>query len=533
MHSEIQNLPDDIPFLKGMILSFSEERQQYIERERRHEMENKLLREQILLMKSKIFGRKSEKLSGDEFLQQILFDEPAGVVEDEDEQEQDEQTIEVPAHTRRKSGRKPLPENLPRVDVEHDLSEEEKVCACGCIMDRIGQEASEKLDIIPAKMQVIRHIRYKYACKCCEGVESDGPTVKIAPVPDQIIPKGIATPGLLAHIFTAKFVDAVPFYRQEKQFARIGVELNRTSMCSWAMKVASQCAPVLKLIRAEILSGPLINADETTVQVLNEPGRSSTSKSYMWIYRGGPPGKPGLIYQYHPTRAGEVAKAFLAGYKGYVQTDGYVGYNFLVEMDGVVHVGCWAHARRKFMDVIKARGKKGKSGSADVALTYIQKLYRIDREAKNSGLEDKELCEERELKAKPVLDEFKSWLDKKIVQVPPKSLLGKAIAYTLGQWRRLIKYIDSPHLTPDNNMAENAIRPFVVGRKNWLFSGNPKGAGASAALYSLIETAKANGLEPYHYFRYLFERLPHAHTEKDYKALLPQYLDPADLVIEQ
>jgi len=529
MHSEIENLPDNIPQLKGMIVSLTE---QYSEEKRRYEIENKLLREQVLLMKSKMFGRKSEKLtSADEATQEILFDEP--VVEAKEESSQKEPIIEVPAHTRRKSGRKPLPEDLPRVEVIHDLKEEEKVCGCGCTMACIGQETSEQLDIVPARMQVIRHIRYKYACKSCEGVESEGPAVKIAPVPEQIIPKSIATPGLLAHIFTAKFVDAVPFYRQEKQFERLGVEVNRTSMSSWAMKVAHLCEPLMDMIHSEILTGPLINADETTVQVLEEPGRSNGSKSYMWIFRGGPPGKPAFVYQYHPSRSGEVAKKYLDGYKGYVQTDGYAGYDFLDELPDIVHAGCWAHARRKFMEVIQAQGKDGKqkAGSADVALGYIQKLYAIEKDAKALELEPEDLHRVRQQKSRPILDEFKTWLDKKALQTPPKGLLGKAVAYTLGQWSRLIKYIDFGLLTPDNNLAENAIRPFVVGRKNWLFSGNPEGAQASAVLYSLIETAKANGLEPYRYLRYLFDRLPLAYTSEEYKALMPQYINPENLVI--
>ena len=248
MHSDPQKLPDDIPVLKDMVASFAEEN-------RRYEIENKLLREQVLLLRSKMFGRKTEKLpSGDEATQEILFDEP--VVEAEEESSQEEPAIEVTAHTRRKSGRKPLPEDLPRVEVEHDLSEEEKVCGCGCMMERIGQVASEQLDIVPARMQVIRHIRYKYACKSCEGVENGGPTVKIAPVPEQIISKSIATPGLLAHIFTAKFVDAVPFYRQEKQFERLGVELNRTSMSSWAMKVAHLWGPLMEMLSLPMLNVP-------------------------------------------------------------------------------------------------------------------------------------------------------------------------------------------------------------------------------------------------------------------------------------
>lgn len=514
----MENLPGDIPVLKGMVASLSEEN-------RRYEIENKLLREQVLLMKQKLFGRKTEKLpAADGPVQEILFDEPSESAPEQNE----EPGIAVPGHIRRKSGRKPLPADLPRIEVIHDISPEEKVCGCGCRKDRIGEEVCEKLDIIPARMQVIRHIRPKYACKACEGVDDNGPTVTIAPVPEQIIPKGIATPGLLAHIITAKFVDALPFYRQEKQFERLGVELNRTSMSGWAIQVAGRCQPLLDLLRAEILSGPLINMDETTVQVLDEPGRASQTKSYMWIFRGGPPGKPALVYQYHPTRAGEVARAYLAGYKGYVQTDGYAGYDFLDKSPEVVHIGCWAHVRRKFMEVTQAGGKH-KSGSAEKALSYIQKLYAIEKELRARELSPEEIVAQRQLRTLPILEELKAWLDKRVLETPPKGLLGKAIAYTLGQWKRLVLYVDSGYVTPDNNLAENAIRPFVVGRKNWLFSGNPDGAAASATLYTLIETAKACGLEPYCYLRQLFERLPSASTTEDYKVLLPQYITMATL----
>jgi len=527
MHSEVENLPDDIQELKGIISSFAEENHRYAEDIQRYEKENKLLREQLLLMRSKLYGRKTEKLEPAEgIIQEILFDEPAEEVPEESEEEP---LIEVPAHTRKKSGRKPLPADLPRIEVIHDLSEEEKVCGCGRCMDCIGKETSEQLDIVPAKMQVIVHVRLKYACRACEGADSEGPAVKIAPVPEQIIPKSIATPGLLAHIFTAKFVDAVPFYRQEKQFKRLGVELNRTSMSFWAMKVDQQCGPIMDMLHTELLSGPLINMDETTVQVLGEQDRANHTKSYMWVVRGGPPGEQVLMYQYHPTRSGEVAKAYLKGYKGYVQTDGYAGYNFLDEQTGVVHVGCWAHARRMFMEVIKAQGKNRKAGSADVALDYIRKLYAIEKEARAQELGPEDLYQLRQEKSKPVLNEFKAWLDKKELQTPSKGLLGTAVAYTLGQWDRLVRYIDSGILTPDNNLAENAIRPFVVGRKNWLFSGNPEGAHASATLYSLIETAEANGLEPYLYLKYLFARLPFSYTAEEYKALMPQSLSMATL----
>jgi transposase len=408
----------------------------------------------------------------------------------------------------------------------HDLAAEEKICGCGSELSRIGEEVSEQLDIVPAKIQVIRNIRPKYACRRCEGVGADGPTVKIAPPPPQIIPKSIVSPSLLAHVLTGKFVDAVPFFRQEKQFSRLGIEISRTSMCSWAMKAAEACAALLNLFQDEILSGYLVNIDETTVQVLAEPGRDPTTKSYMWIFRGGAPEKPALIYQYHPTRASTVAIEFLREYKGCVQTDGYSGYDFLDSEPEIDHIGCWAHSRRKFNDIIKAQGKnRKKTGSADVALGYIASLYRIEKEAKTNNLEPVEVYQKRQQESLPILNEFKQWLLKRSTQTPPKGLLGKAISYTLKQWPRLAGYLLDGRLPMDNNAAENSIRPFVVGRKNWLFSGTPEGAAASAVLYSLVETAKANGLEPFSYFRYLFGKLPVAETLEDLEALLPWNLD--------
>ena len=424
--------------------------------------------------------------------------------------------VTVPAHTRKKRGRKPLPEDLPRIEVVHDLAEEEKLCGCGCEMSRCGEEVSEKLDIIPAKMQVNRHIRYKYACKNCQGVESGGPTVKIAPVPAQIIPKGIATPGLVAHILTAKFEDALPFYRQEKIFARLGVEIPRPTMCGWAVKVAEQCRPLLSMLQDEIRCGPLVNIDETPVQVMNEPGRSNTSQSYMWVFRGGAPDKPILIYQYHPTRSGQVPGEFLKGYQGYIQTDGYNGYDALGRRPGIYHVGCWAHARRKFVEVVKAGSGTGKKGHADTAIGYIGNLYAVEKSARENKLDVDEIVALRREKSAPVLAEFKIWLEALSSQTPPN-------------WSQLIRYLENGHITPDNNAAENAIRPFVLGRKNWLFAGHPNGAHASAALFSLIETAKANGLKPYFYLRYLFGRLPLASSDSNYKKLLPQNLTPEQI----
>ncbi len=518
MSKTIKSLPDDPEELKRIIL----------ETERRYEKENELLREQIRLLQAQMFGKKSEKGLADSGAVQIpLFDMPEpDITEEEDE-------VEIPAHQRKKPGRKKLPKALPRVEVIHDIDEEEKICGCGAFLERIGEDISEKLDIIPAVIRVIKHIRPKYACKQCEGIETDGAVVKIAPVPKQIIPKSIATAGLLAYILTAKFCDALPFYRQERQFERIGAEISRANMCNWAMKAATACQPVLSLLQQEIRSGPLINIDETTIQVINEPGRAASTKSYMWVCRGGTTDRTGVMFHYATSRSSEVAKTLLNGYSGVVQTDGYVGYDFLDHIAEISHSGCLAHARRKFTDAQKARGKNKKPGSTDVALSYIRKLYAIESEAKRKAISGDQLLHVRQEKSKPIFDDFFKWLSKKSLQVVPKSLIGKAVNYTLNQWDHLLVYLTHPDVTPDNNLAENAIRPFVIGRKNWLFAGTPDGASASAALYSLIETAKANSLEPYKYLRYLFEKIPFAECEEDYKALLPMNLTIKQLVLPE
>ena len=522
MSLELDSLPDDTSKLKEIIVSLAA---RHSEKEQHYQFQIDRLHEQIRLLRSKLFGRKTEKYVEADQDQLRLFDE----IEEAGSGHVNEQEVPVAAHRRKKRGRKPLPENLPRIEIVHDLPEEEKVCACGCRLTKIGEEVSEKLDYIPAKLQVVRHIRYKYACKGCEGIDSDGGAVKIAPPAVQIIPKGMATAGLLAQILVSKFCDALPFYRQEKIFVRLGIDIPRATMANWAIHVAQRCRPLMEILRSEILSGPLVNIDETTVQVLKEPGRENTAKSYMWIFRGGSPDNPALVYQYHPTRSGEVPKNYLDGYQGYIQTDGYSGYDALGCQKGIIHVGCWAHVRRKFFDVVQARQKnsrqKSKTGSGDVALSYIKRLYAIESIAEQGEYSAEQIEKIRKAQARPILDEFKGWLEKRFVQTPPKGLLGKAIAYALHQRPRLIIYLQDGRLRPDNNLAENAIRPFVVGRKNWLFSGHPRGAEASACLYSLIETAKANGLEPYLYFRFLFDHLPTAANEDEFKSLLPQYLD--------
>ena len=529
---DLTHLPDEVSILKEIIhsqaatnteiksdnstleRSLTELRSQYT-----------LLEEQFRFLKNTIYGRKSEKYVAEESTPQIsLFNESEEVVETSATEEKTEE-VSVASYKRAKGGRRPLPPELPRVEVIHDLSESEKICGCSKELSRIGSEVSEKLDIVPAKIQVLKNIRYKYACNVCEGVESEGGAVKIAPLPPQLIPQGIATPGLIAHVATSKYADALPLYRQEKIFERMGVDLPRATMANWMIEVGVRCEPLLDLLQKEIRSGPLINMDETPVQVLNEPGRPNTSKSYMWVFRGGDVKRPALVFHYDPSRSGDVPKKYLDGYQGYIQTDGYQGYNVVGERAGIVHLGCWVHVRRKFKDVIKAKAKGDKKkGYADEAIEYIQQIYAVESEADVKKLTAVERHQLRQKKSVPLLIQIRKWLEDISPKAPPQSLLGKAVTYTLNQWERLERYTLDGLLRPDNNLAENAIRPFVVGRKNWLFAGHPRGAGASATIYSLIESAKANELEPYRYLRYLFERLPMAETEADYKALLPQYV---------
>jgi len=525
MKSDSSKLPDDPEKLKEMLLAVMAEKQ-IIEEGKR------LVEEELTLLKALLFGSKSEKTGHKNERQGELFDE-AEIAVGEDDIEEPEET-RIPAHTRKKPKRKPLPKNLPRVEIIHDIEDHEKDCPCGCRKKRIGEEVHEKLVIKRPEVYVEKHIRPKYACRDCEGVEDDGPAVAIAPVPPQILPKTIASPELLAYILIAKFCDHLPFYRLSNILKRYDINISRATMSGWVMKIAAQLQIMLKLMRQEMLSGPLICADETTVQVLGEEGRKNTQKSYMWAWRGGTgtvvngrAQKPIVIFEYHPGRSGQIARDFLGDYKGWVQTDGYSGYNWIDVTPGMKHIGCMAHGRRKFTDAQKAVGKK--RTSADVALGFIGKLYAIEKQAREKQLDPSAIRALRQKKAVPILDELKSWLDEMCIKVNPKGLLGKAINYMLKQWPRLIRYIEDGRLNIDNNLTENVIRPFCLGRKNWLFSGSPRGASASAAIYSLIETAKANGHEPYAYLTHLFKQLPLCENEDDYRKLLPMNIAPANL----
>lgn len=474
----------------------------------------KILEEYILSLKQKQFGSSSEKLSP---TQAELFDEADG---DAAEMDADNiasiNAIEIPAHTRSTKRRVSIPADIPRVDIIHDLPDDQKICPHdGTALKRIGSEAHVQLDIIPAKVQALNHIRYKYACPCCEKY------LITSTKPAQPIEKSIASPGLLAYIATQKYVDALPLYRQVEIFKRIGVEMDRGTLASWMVKCGQLVQPLINLIHEKILEQDFLHMDETQVQVLSEPNKTAQSNSYMWVLRSTLPTASAVLFHYEPTRSGDAAKELLSDFTGALMADGYEGYNAICIKNGITRLGCWAHARRRFIEAQKTQ-PKGKTGKADQALAYIQQLYRVEQSIKDQNADEK--YQARQQQSKAILDKLKHWLDKSLSQVPPKTALGKALYYLDSQWPRLISYVQCGDYPIDNNAAENAIRPFVIGRKNWLFSASQHGATASANLYGLIETAKANGLEPYAYLKRVFTELPNATTLEQIENLLPWHL---------
>lgn len=464
------------------------------------------LEEALRSVMQRQYGASSEQSPG----QTSLFDEPEA---DTDEEVASEPAVPVAGHQRRRARGPRISPDLPRVDVIHDLDPSERVCAeHGCELTPMGEETSEQLQFIPAQVQVTRHICRKYTCQQCEG------HVVTARKPPQPIPKSMATASLLAWIVVSKYMDALPLYRQCEIFKRIGFEVDRTTLANWMISCGRLIQPLINLMREHALRQPYVHMDETTVQVLAEPGRTPQSKSYMWVTTAGPPGERVALFDYRPSRSAATAKELLGDYTGSLMVDGYEGYQPACATNSIRRLGCWAHARRKFVEAQRLQAK-GKTGKPDQALALINKLYVIERSLKDVDTQARH--DARQAQSRPVLDELRAWLQKTLPGTPPKTALGKALNYLHNQWSRLIGYVEHGDYPIDNNRAENAIRPFVVGRKNWLFSQSTRGAEASANLYSLIETARANDLEPMRYLMRVFEELPKTQSVADVEALLP------------
>ena len=479
-----------------------------------------ILEEKLRLATHQQFAPASEKLSS--LGQMNLFNEAeaAGTAPESDTQASE--TV-VPEHTRARGKRKPIDAALPRVRVEYDIADDKKTCTCGCQLTRIGEATSEQIDLIPARAQVLQHVRFKYACRSCEGTSHDGSAVVTAEMPAQPLPKTNCSPGLAAFVTVSKYADGLPLYRLEGILGRYRISVSRTAMAAWMIKLGEAVTPLINLFNDIQLGYDVLQMDETTVQVLKEDGRDAKDKSFMWVRRGGPPGQPVILFDYEPSRAGTVPMRLLEDYKGFLQSDDYSGYNAAAKRDGMIHAGCLDHARRRFIKAVQAQhaivGQE--RGLAPQALLIIRKLYAIEKLARDANMAPEQRHKLRAGKAKPIWDELRHWLDKNLGTVPPQSLTGKAISYLAADWPRLVRYLDDGRVEISNVLCENAIRPFVIGRKNWLFSDTPEGAHASAKLYSIIETAKAAGQEPYAYLRHIFEKLPQAKTLADIEALLP------------
>lgn len=520
MKTALENLPDDLEFLKNLVR---------MQAQRVSELESKLTVEQekYTALQRLVFGPKSEKKQVVNPKQDLLFNEAETF---SSSPEKKSTTVTVAAHERKKSGRKPFPASLERHEILHELSEAQRACpSCGAVRPEIGEERTEELRLIPAKAVVDVHVMKKYGpCTCKDCTGTDAAPIIQAKGPAKIVPGSRFSNGTIAFFLTSKFVDAQPFYRMEGILSRWGVETGRATLCSLAMNAGRAIGDLVDAIKDDVLKSPVIGMDETTVQVLHETNRSAQSKSFMWVASGFSGSKKLLFFHYHPTRSGNVASSFLKGYSGFLQTDGYSGYSRVGESPGIIHVGCFAHIRRKFFDADKISGG---TGDAATMLAMITELYHAEsllrKRQEQKELDDREFVAERKKEQLPRLAAMLGWLVERQFTVAPASALGKAISYALGQWDNVTHYLDHERLTPDNNLVENAIRPFVVGRKNWLFSNTPAGAHTSAGLYSLIETAKANGHEPYKYLYYLFDALPLATTLLERLALLPYRLEPS------
>jgi transposase len=499
---ESATLPDDVESLKTLVIE--------------RDLEIQQLREYVRLLKSQRFGASSERIHRDQL---GLFNEAEQIA---DENAQEEALVEVPSHTRAKGGRRRLPAWMPRVEILHDLPEEEKICSYdGEALVEIGRETSEQVEFIPATARVLVHVRPKYGCPRCKT------GVRIAPMPPQPIPKSVASPSLLAYVAVSKYADALPLYRQQGMLERIGIDVSRATLAAWMIKMGVLVQPLINLMREELLESGFVQCDESRYQVLKEPGKTAESLSYIWVQRATAHGHPLILYEYDRSRSAEVPKRLFEGYEGVLQTDGYEGYGAIGREPGIIHVGCWAHARRKFTDALKVGGKNRKKGAkrskkqskAEAGLRFIQKLYAVERDVKDASPEER--VRVRQDRSLPILSDLRKWLDASLGVVVPQSLTGKALAYLNGQWPKLVRVFDHGEVPLDTNLVENAIRPFAVGRKNWMFADTVHGAEASANLYSLVETAKANGIEPWAYLERVFEQIPRAETLEDLEALLP------------
>ena len=466
--------------------------------------ENEWFREQLLNMKRKQFGSSAEVTDEEVYVQMsLLFDEAEVIANKEPEKP----AAEVKGYTRQnRSGsvRDIVPEDIKVVEIEHDLPEEDRTCPqCGEIMEIIGSDVRETLVIPQNEPYIQRDIYFTYGCANCKENDVSTPIVK-TPKDPALIPGGFASPEAVAHIAYQKFVMHAPLYRQEMDWNRRKIMLSRQTMANWMIRCANDwLSPLYQALKQELIHNhDLLHADETTVQVLHEPGKTPQSKSYMWLYRtSGDTDQHIVLYEYRPGRGDQYPEAFLNGYEGYLQTDGYQSYTGL---PGVINVGCFAHLRRYFIEAQTAMPKGKRSATADQGVAYCDQLFKLERDFQDLSPEERK--QQRELHSKPVLAAMWTWAENR--NAAPKSKLGKALTYLKNQWPYLNNYLLDGRIEISNNRAERSIKPFVMSRKNFLFANTQKGADASAVIFSIIETAKENQLDPYRYLVWVLSSAP-------------------------
>lgn len=473
------------------------------------------LKHQILNKNRKIFGSSSEQVNS---MQISFFDE----AENNNNLKIDEPTIEEITYKRNKpsknTGKKDNLANLEKVVIEHKLDESDQSCnECSNDLVVIGTKSKEILKYIPARLYVEEHITYSYACKKCEE-NNDKANITTTKAPETLLHKSMASNELLSHVINLKYQHAMPLYRQETYFNMLGANLSRQTLANWIISAARELEPIYKLMKEELLKRNYIQADETVLKVLDDKGKESNKQKYMWLYKSPDKDRPIIIYDYQKTRSGSCPKNFLSGFSGYLQTDGYAGYN---KVENIKRLYCLAHIRRKFHEIIVNLDKEAlKTSKALIGFNYCAKLYEIEKDLREQHSQKEDYYEERYKirleKSKPLIEEFIAYVDKEIRDAVPKSALGKALAYAKPLLPSLKVFLEDGALEIDNNSAERSIKPFVIGRKNWLFSASTKGAESSALIYSIIETAKNNNLVVEKYLLYLMNKFVSINpTDKD------------------
>jgi len=508
-------------------MMFSDRLEAFEKRITELEAENKRLHDTVAYLTKQLFGKRSEKTSSLSQGLVSLFDELAPVF-NEAETEADPKVAEPDlkqeadkfAKKRYPGQRKDQVKHLEHVKKIYRLIDEERSCeSCGTELVAVGEEfVRSELEFIPAQVRVIDYYRETLECRACR--KNDKPYMEKAEVPAPVILHSLASPSTLAWIMHQKFVNALPLYRQEAEWQMLGVTLSRATMSNWLMVATRDwLLPVVNRLHQELLKENYLHVDETPIQVLQEEGRKNTTESYMWVYSTGQYGNhPIRLFEYQPGRGGSYPKKFLRGFHGYLHTDAYAGYD---KVEKIIRCYCWAHVRRKFVDALPKDEKSPEATLAAQGIHYCNQLFEMEKVLQ--GLSADERFEERLTKQKPRLGAFWAWAESSKNAVLPKGKTSEALLYALKYKEGLMNYLKDANCSISNNLAENSIRPFTIGRKNWLFSGSPKGATASAAIYSLVETAKANGLTPHRYLEYILGDLPGA-PFRQYPEILDDYL---------